>query len=457
MKIILLAGGAGTRLWPLSTGAVSKQYLALMKDADGRRLSMLQHTIARLKSSSLLSQAVVSTSAAQLPLIRAQLGTSIACVVEPERRDTFPAISLACSYLFDQDRASGEEIVIVLPVDAGADAAFYASLTRLAELLGEPGAPEIGLVGVRPTSPSSQYGYILSGKQPFGGTLLRASGFKEKPDEALAEQLIAEGALWNCGVFGFRLSYFLNLLASRGYPTSYKELHENFPSLPARSFDYEVLEQEPRIGCLRHDGPWKDLGTWHAIADDLSEPMNGFGIIDEASSGTTVLNELKVPVLVSGLKDAIVVAGQEGILICAKSAISGIKPLVRRLNESEDATPSIPGQGMQKAQHDIGFGTLELDRGPSSASSPPVVTKLHRLPRCGVLHAEADGRCYVWTLTAGSGTYISAEGDQPALLGVPYVGPAGASFLADADAQLVETTTCAALAVPQTASVMKEV
>lgn len=445
MKIILLSGGAGMRLWPLSTGSVSKQYIAMMKGADGRRLSMLQHTIARLEASALLPHTVVSTSQAQLSLIHSQLGQAVACIAEPERRDTFPAVSLACAYLRDCERAARDEIVVVLPVDAGTDDSFYTSVVRLAALLTEPGAPDIGLIGVRPTGPSAQYGYILTGGRHAEGALVRASGFREKPDEANAGKLIADGALWNCGVFGFKLGYLIDLLERRGYPAEYEALRREFAAIPARSFDYEVLEREPRIGCLSHGGPWKDLGTWHAVAENLPEPMNGRGLIDEASTGTTVLNELQVPVLVSGVKDAVVVAGHEGILVCAKSAVSGIKSLVARLDElpniasGTSENSEVHARRTKPGQTD--GDTSELNRGPAFDGTAAVVTRLHRLPPSGTLRAEAEGGRYVWTLAAGSGVYRSAEGERPAMLGVPYVGPAGAIFLADAAALLVETSS----------------
>lgn len=430
MKIILLSGGAGKRLWPLSTGTMSKQFLKMMKDEDGRKLSMIQNLIARLKEHDLLQHAVIAAPESQIPLIRGQVGSDIACVAEPERRDTFPAIALAASYLADKSGADRDEIAVVLPADGYADASFYRSVVRLAELLKASDDMRIGLLGASPSFPSDQYGYITL--KPGGlGELQLVSGFKEKPGTAQARQLIAEGALWNCGVFAFRIGYMLDLMDGLALPSDYAGLRDRYSELPARSFDYEVVEKETRIGCLRHNGSWKDLGNWNAVADDLAEPMNGPGLIDTDSQGTIVLNELSVPVLVSGVQNAVIVAGQQGILVCSKESTPGIKTLVERLASTEAS----PAAGRNPSGR-----TSALSRNDEANSGISVGTWLHHVPTGCELRAESDAERYVWILTSGSGVYRDSHDIRPAAIGSPYTGDVcGGWFVADSDAVIVET------------------
>lgn len=340
MNLILLSGGSGKRLWPLSNDVRSKQFLKLFKNGAGEYESMAQRVLRQLREACPDAAVTITTGEAQKSAILNQLAgpgapdVSVCC--EPSRRDTFPAIALAAAYLASERGVGREEPVIVCPIDPFVEPDYFAALRRLEAAI-ESGLARLVLMGVAPTYPSAKYGYFLPGGP---GTAADAETglrpvvwFREKPTEQQAAEYIAEGALWNCGVFGFRLGYLLDILA-RYLPTAqYREVYAQYEALPKISFDYAVAERERSVGCIRFDGSWKDVGTWNTLAEEMAEPTLGNVVLGEGCENVSAVNELEQPLLVMGARDMIVAAGPDGILVSDKHTSSFIKPYVDRLHQ----------------------------------------------------------------------------------------------------------------------------
>lgn len=162
---------------------------------------------------------------------------------------------------------------------------------------------------------------------------MHISCFREKPDVETARRYIEQGALWNGGVFAFRLGYILSKAHEMIPFTDYPDLFAKYETLTKISFDYAVAEREHSIQVMRFSGRWMDLGTWNTFTEAMESPSVGAAIIDEGSSNVHVLNELNVPVLAMGLHDVVISAGPEGILVSDKEQSSYIKPFVDKLDQ----------------------------------------------------------------------------------------------------------------------------
>jgi mannose-1-phosphate guanylyltransferase len=332
MKVVLLSGGSGKRLWPLSNDARSKQFLKVLENENGKLESMVQRVWSQLKSVGLADSTIVATSKAQVDMIQNQLGDSIDIVVEPERRDTFPAIALSVAYLFSERLISPSEVVVVLPVDAYVNDSFFQRVKELEDVVNTSRA-DIALVGVTPTYPSSKYGYIVPESNQDGYQFVKVSRFCEKPTEERAQELIAEQALWNCGVFAFELGYVLSKIEEMSLPTNFVELKNDYKKLPKISFDYEIVEKARNVMTIRYDGDWKDLGTWNTLTEEIATPINGNGILSEDCCQTHIVNELDIPVAVLGLSNVVVAASPDGILVTDKKASPRIKELLKGFDQ----------------------------------------------------------------------------------------------------------------------------
>lgn len=325
MKIILLSGGSGKRLWPLSNDARSKQFLRLLPGPDGRKESMIQRVVRQIKAAGLTDDILVATGASQRDSIENQLGDAMKVVTEPCRRDTFPAIALACSFL-----ASGgtpaDEPVIVMPCDSYADDSYFRVVGGMAEAVAR-GDARIVLMGIEPTYPSEKYGYIVPAAGPDADGIMPVRRFTEKPDAATAEKLIGEGALWNGGVFAFRLGYIMDIVAKEMPGMDFSALRKAYSGLPKISFDYRVVEKCSSVAVKPYSGRWKDLGTWNTLTDELHDRIHG-NVIAGDCPGTYVVNELEVPLVCIGVSDLVIAASPDGILVSERSKSESIKSLV---------------------------------------------------------------------------------------------------------------------------------
>ena len=324
MNVVLLSGGSGKRLWPLSNDVRSKQFIRFFKDENGEYESMVQRMYRGLKKAGENVNITIATSKTQLSEIENQLGNKVNVSVEPDRKDTFPAIALACAYLHDECRVPDDEAVVICPVDPYVEDDYFKALIELCKLA-QTSEANLCLLGMEPTYPSAKYGYIIP---KDSNPVSEVAMFKEKPDEKTAEEYIQKGALWNGGVFAFRLGYLLKkaheLIAFRDY----RDLFERYSDLERISFDYAVAEKEDRIAVMRFRGVWKDLGTWNTLTESIEDHVMGKGVMNDKCENVHIINELNVPILAMGMHDVIITASPEGILVSDKKESSYIKPYV---------------------------------------------------------------------------------------------------------------------------------
>ena len=329
MNIILLSGGSGKRLWPLSNDIRSKQFIKIFKGIHDSRESMVQRVYRQIKTADPDANVTIATSKSQVSSIHNQLGNNIGISVEPCRRDTFPAIALATAYLVDIKGIDPEEPVVVCPVDPYVDDDYFEALKCLVKQA-DTGEANLVLMGIEQTYPSEKYGYIIPRTKK---EISEVSTFKEKPDVKTAENYIRQGALWNGGVFAYRLQYVLEKAQKMLCYTDYQDLFDKYETLEQISFDYAVVEKESKIQVMRFGGQWKDLGTWNTLTEAMEEPLVGEGKISRGCRNTHVVNELDVPILALGLHDIVISASPEGILVSDKEQSSFIKPYVDDINQ----------------------------------------------------------------------------------------------------------------------------
>ena len=251
-------------------------------------------------------------------------------VTEPERRDTFPAIALACSYLAYEEQCPAEEIVVVMPCDPYTEQGYFETVRHMADAVGNDAA-ELVLMGIRPTYPSSKYGYVVPSASDKKAVIYKVSRFTEKPDVLVAERLISEGAFWNGGVFAFRLGYMTDIVSRYVNAGTFAEIRSRYVEFPKISFDYEVAEKAGSVAVIPFAGEWKDLGTWNTLTDELKEHAIGNVILDRESENTHVVNELDLPVMCVGARNLVVAASCDGILVSEKSKSEHIKTYADRL------------------------------------------------------------------------------------------------------------------------------
>ena len=324
MQIILLSGGSGQRLWPLSNDVRSKQFLKVFKGGE----SMLQRVLKQIRRTCADTPVTIATAKKQESLLIKYLGEDFDLSAEPCRRNTFPSIALAAAYLRDVRDVDVNETIIVCPVDPYVDDNFFAQFNMLAAQISDD-SPLV-LLGIEPTYPSEKYGYIIP---HTADKISRVVTFKEKPNTVDAQKFIDAGALWNGGVFAFKLSYILDKAKKLLGTSSHAELKENYSTLQNISFDYAVVEHEKNIKVVRYAGEWKDIGTWNTLTEVLESNFIGQVQADETCANLHVINNGDVPIICMGLKNVVVAASPEGILVSDKVASSFIKPFVEHLDK----------------------------------------------------------------------------------------------------------------------------
>ena len=385
MNIVLLSGGSGKRLWPLSNDIRSKQFIKIFKRDDGEYESMVQKVYRQILKVDPDAQVTIATSKSQVSAIHNQLGEDVGISIEPSRRDTFPAIVLATAYLHYVQNIPEEESVVVCPVDPYVNDDYFEGLKLLSEQA-DKGEANIVLMGIETTYPSEKYGYIIPEDKE---ALSRVRTFKEKPNYLLAQKYIEQGALWNGGVFAFKLKYVLDLAREIVAFTDYRDLFEKYESLPKISFDYAVVEKEKNIQVMRFHGEWKDLGTWNTLTEAMTESSIGEVIMDATCENVHVINELNVPILAMGLKDVVISASPDGILISDKHQSSYIKPYVDGID-----------QQIMYAEKSWGsFRVLDVEH--DSLTIKVTLNPGHRMN-----YHSHDHRDEVWVVISGRGTTV---------------------------------------------------
>ena len=385
MNVILLSGGSGKRLWPLSNDIRSKQFVKIFKNENGEYESMLQRMYKNIKKVNNNSIITIATSKTQVSTINSQIGNEVGISVEPCRRDTFPAIALATAYLHDVKKIPEDEAVVVCPVDPYVEEDYFKALEELYNIA-QKGEANLSLMGINPTYPSEKYGYIIPENTD---KVSKVQMFKEKPTSDVAKEYIEQGALWNGGIFAYKLKYVLDIAHKLIEFEDYYDLYAKYETLEKISFDYAVVEKESNIQVLRFNGQWKDLGTWNTLTESMEEKILGNGIEDETCENTNIVNELNIPVLCMGLKNIVVAASAEGVFVADKEQSSYMKPLVEQIKQ-------------QIMFAEKSWGTYQVI--DVQEESLTVLVKLN--PGHRMKYHSHDFRDEVWTVVSGRGKTI---------------------------------------------------
>lgn len=395
MQLILLSGGSGKRLWPLSNDARSKQFLQLLKSPDGTMESMVQRVVRQIREADITRNITIATNSKQRDVIENQLGENVGVVTEPERRDTFPAIALAAEYLKMEKDCPDDEIVVVMPCDPYTEAGYFETIGKMVQAV-EQNAAELVLMGIKPTYASPKYGYIVpdSPIHRLTDSQLKVSRFTEKPTIAEAEKLLKQNACWNGGVFAFRLGYMTAIAEKYVTAGCFKELQRKYSEFPKISFDYEVAEKANSVAMVPYNGAWKDLGTWNTLTEELPSNVIGNGILGNKCNNTHIINELGAPIFCDGLKDVVVAAGPDGILVCAKNTSETIKDYVDKLIDRPMYEERRWGTYQVLNSQDFGDGFKALTKTITLKKGKNISYQIH--------HHRSE----VWTFIDGEGVFV---------------------------------------------------
>ncbi len=399
MQLVLLSGGSGKRLWPLSNNARSKQFLPLLEREDSTNPddimeSMVQRIVRQAREAQINSDITFATNVSQKDIITNQLGEDVDVVTEPERRGTFPAIALATSYLKLQKGCPDDEIVVVMPCDPYTENGYFAAVSRMEECVSRNVADLI-LMGVTPTYPSAKYGYIVPEQNTAPDAIYnKVARYVEKPTAEQAEQLILQHAMWSGGVFAFRLGYMMQIV-SRYVPTDdFDYIRNHYADFPHISFDYEVAEKAQSAAVVPYGGPWKDLGTWNTLTDELHRPVIGNVVMGAHCENTHIINELQQAIYADGLKDIVVAASPDGIIVCQKRYTEDIKKAVDHL------TP-------RPMYEERRWGTYRVLDDTKYADGHHSLTKTITLnPGKNISYQIHHHRSEVWTFVEGEGIFV---------------------------------------------------
>lgn len=427
MNYILLSGGSGKRLWPLSNDVRSKQFIKIFRDSNGKYESMLQRVYGQIGKMDSNAKITIATSKSQVSSIHNQVGENTLVCVEPCRRDTFPAIALATAYLRDVCGADSDEVVVVCPVDPYVDDSYFDSLKEIAEEA-KCGSGLV-LMGIEPTHPSESFGYIIPENKD---RVSKVQTFKEKPDCETAKQYISKGALWNGGVFAFKLSYIADRTKEiLGY-NDYDKLYASYSELPKISFDYAIVEKASSVRVVRFGGKWKDIGTWNTLATAMDEQCIGKAVMSTDCSNVNIINELDIPILCMGISDAVIAAGPEGILVSNKAKAAGIKPYVEKLDD-------------RVMYAEKSWGTYQV----LDYSEDSLVVKLRVMPGMSMSGHHHLCRDEAWNVVSGEGYAIIENEKRHISSGDVFMALAGMKHRIEAVSDLV-------LIEVQTGRILKE-
>ncbi|MFI3281029.1 MAG: sugar phosphate nucleotidyltransferase [Rikenellaceae bacterium] len=393
MKIILLSGGSGKRLWPLSNDTRSKQFLKLLKAPNGEYESMVQRIARQVKESGIEADITIATSVTQYDSITNQLGGDVDIVTEPERRDTFPAIALSASYLLKEKRCDPSEVVVVMPSDSYVDGSYFATISKMAEVAAGDDVDMV-LMGITPTEPSTKFGYIVPNQQATNGDLITVNRFTEKPNLATATQLIEQGAVWNGGVFAFKLSYIASIIDKYITAESFDEIRSRYSEFRKISFDYEVVEKATSIGLVPYSGQWSDLGTWNSLVTKIEDHCIGNVTTGCHCKNTHIINELETPIVCLGTTDLMVAASPDGILVSSKEASVELKSYA----------DSIQARPMYEERR---WGTYRVLGHEHFSDGHNALTKLLCLKAgCSISYQYHNLREEIWTFVDGEGLLV---------------------------------------------------
>ena len=377
MEIVLLSGGSGKRLWPLSNDNRSKQFLKVLKH-NNEYESMVQRVYRQINETLNDVNITISTSISQKAILEKQLNNNVDIVCEPSRRNTFPAILLAAAHLYLNKNVDLNETITILPIDSYVENTYFENLLKMDEIIKNNKA-NICLLGIKPTYPSEKYGYIIKKDK---------IEFKEKPNKELASEYINQSALWNGGVFCLKLNYLIDYLKKYIEFNNFEDVINNFDKLEKTSFDYAVLEKEENIDVIEYNGCWKDLGTWNTLTEEIEDKI-GKVITSEDCINTSIVNELNIPVVALGLKDIVVATSPDGILVSNKDKSSHLNNYLDQITDRIKYEERIWGKYVVLEETDKKLvKTIYIDKGKN------------------ISYQKHTYRDEVWTIVSGNGLFI---------------------------------------------------
>jgi mannose-1-phosphate guanylyltransferase/mannose-6-phosphate isomerase len=348
MKVIILAGGSGTRLWPLSRKNYPKQFLKL---GGGR--SLLQQSVERLKGAVLPDDIIIMTNnnykfhvKSELDSLTNYFGLSPTThmILEPESRNTAPAIALGVKYCLEKLGCLEEEVLFISPCDhIIRPAEKFWEYVKQAEEVAKEGY--IVTFGIKPIRPETGYGYMKRGERlkMAGGRTesYKVEKFVEKPDEVTAEKYLKEGIYyWNSGIFAFKMGLIIEEFKKhapeigRVFDTGFDEFRAEFTKMPNISIDYAVLERSDRVVTLPVDIYWNDIGSWDALFEILDKDENNNvktgNVVTMDTNETMVIGDKRL-IATIGLQDCLIVETDDAMLIAKRGHTQKVKEIVERL------------------------------------------------------------------------------------------------------------------------------
>ena len=352
MKAIILAGGSGTRLWPLSRKNYPKQFLKL---SGGK--SLLQQTVERLLGAVSSDNIIVITNTDYKFHVKSELDSLFEVsspspitymVLEPESRNTAPAIALGVKYCLEKLGCSDDEVLFISPCDhIIKPAEKFQEHMRQAEEMAKRGY--LVTFGIKPTRPETGYGYIkVSGQSTTHGHVcisgqdfLKVERFTEKPDTETAQHYLEEGSYyWNAGIFAFQIGLILEEFAryapaiANAFDLTFDEFKTQFSEMPNISFDYAVLEKTDKLVTLPAKVYWNDIGSWDALFEVLEKDDNGNvktgDIVTLDTKGSMIIGDKRL-IATIGLNDSLVIETGDALLVAKRGQSQKVKGIVDRL------------------------------------------------------------------------------------------------------------------------------